>query len=146
MWIVGTQTVLTLVFFLQLLDIVVDTCPHRNHCWHRVSLLHVWPQVLLSAAISDPSHSYHQEAFKCIQSSKHWAHTARSVCLLCNKRRMGRVWKSSFMSLHASAPHRQFGKSLLNCQPFIVCYSSYACLIFTCTVLCSVYFSCPFCH
>lgn len=74
-------------FFLQLLDNMVDTCPHRNHCWHHMSLLHVRPQVLLSVGIPNPSHSYHLEAFKSNQSSSHWAHTVRSVCLLSNKRR-----------------------------------------------------------
>lgn len=127
--------VCNLWFPLQLLDNMVDTRPRRHHCWHHVSLLHVWPQVLLRAGFPNPSHSYHLEAFELTQCSSHPAHTVRSVCVLCKERRRGRVWKSHCLTCCAS--DRQFGKSLFNCLPFIVFtfLSNYAGLIFTCTLL-----------
>lgn len=67
---------------------MVDTCHCRDCCWHCVSLLRVWPQVLLS--VTSPSHSVRLEAFRCLtKTSSRWTHTVSSVCVFGSKKRRG---------------------------------------------------------
>lgn len=79
-----------------------------------------------------------------VSNPQNTGHTQPGVCASSATREEWEEFER--VHLHASAPHRQFGKSLLSCLPFTVFHSYYACFIFTCTFLCSVCFSCPFCH
>lgn len=73
----------------QLLANMVDTCHCCHHCWYRVSLLHVWSQVLLSVA----SRFHHVPLIWRPSNVKpkppHTRHTLSAACVSCAAREGG---------------------------------------------------------